>query len=139
MCGIALSPKKQLIFAGEKVFSVRIHGSGGLSRKIRTIFPGQTVNKSGREWRRRRETRNEKTERNSEGEDGKKRGRRSRRETRGGGRRKRNIQKKKSGADLTTGSGLTITLLLTTKLTVILFLQTVCQTQCFCEASHAAA
>ncbi len=70
----------------------------------------------------------EKSERNAEGEDGEKRG-----------RRKRNIQKKKSGADLTTGSGLTITLLLTTKLTVILFLQTVCQTQCFCEASHAAA
>ena len=72
----------------------------------------------------------EKSERNAEGEDG---------EKRGGERRKRNIQKKKSGADLTTGSGLTITLLLTTKLTVILFLQTVCQTQCFCEASHAAA
>ena len=68
MGGIALSPKKQLIFAGEKVFSVRIHGSGGLSRKIRTIFPGQTVKKSGREWRSRRETRNEKTERNAGGE-----------------------------------------------------------------------
>ena len=139
MCGIALSPKKQLIFAGEKVFSVRIHGSGGLSRKIRTIFPGQTVNKSGREWRSRRETWKEKTERNAGGEEGKETRKEKTERNAGGGGRKRNIQKKKSGADLTTGSGLTITLLLTTKLTVILFLQTVCQTQCFCEASHAAA
>ena len=68
-----------------------------------------------------------KSERNAEGEDGEKR------------EGKGNIQKKKSGADLTTGSGLTITLLLTTKLTVILYLQTACQTQCFCDASHDAA
>ena len=88
---------------------------------------GEVGEKLGR--RSRRETRKEKTERNAEGEVGEKRG----------GGRKRNIQKKKSGADLTTGSGLTITLLLTTKLTVILYLQTACQTQCFCDASHDAA
>ena len=83
MCGIALSPKKQLIFAGERrCFQCEFMVQGVCPGRSGRFFRDKQSRRVGgngevgekRGGRRRREMRKEKSEKNAKGEDGKKRG-----------------------------------------------------------------